>query len=276
MPCRFLSGGPEAEDSAWKHWEWGDESFATRESGNAVNKNVVPVKGGKVAFTEASAVLRSFVSESRQSKIERVIAERSGTVRFAIEDPTNLSNAWACLRTLDSFGIQYVDVILNERLQAKDRSKSMYTAMGSQKWLDIQRHTSTETCVAGLKARGWTICATDLSEGAVSVDDMPWDQLGPVAIVLGNEERGISPLMRSMADHRFYLPMRGFAQSFSLSVGCAALVSRLDALSPVSGLRPGSLSDVEKDRILFQWFLRSVKGGPQILRRYGFDIADTP
>jgi len=32
----------------------------------------------------------------------QVLAARSGQVRFVLEDPVNPSNAWACLRTLDS------------------------------------------------------------------------------------------------------------------------------------------------------------------------------
>ena len=40
------------------------------------------------------------------SLIQAVMGERTGRVRFVLEDPINPSNAWACLRTLDSFGVQ--------------------------------------------------------------------------------------------------------------------------------------------------------------------------
>ena len=93
----------------------------------------------------------------------------------------------------------------------------MNAAMGTQKWLDLANHGTSTACIENLKNRGWTILATDLSPGAVPLTDLDFSQLGPFAVVMGNEDRGISDEMRAMADHRVYLPMRGFAQSFSLS-----------------------------------------------------------
>ena len=58
--------------------------------------------------------------------------------------------------------------------------------------------------------------------------------------------------------------MRGFAQSFSLSVSCAAMLSHLSA---VGALRPGSLGPEERARVLFKWSLDSVRAGRGILRK---------
>mmetsp|Transcript_37116 Transcript_37116/g.40984 ORF Transcript_37116/g.40984 Transcript_37116/m.40984 type:complete len:112 (-) Transcript_37116:1298-1633(-) len=33
--------------------------------------------------------------------------------RFLLENPSNPSDVWACLRLIDSFGIQFVDVVIN-------------------------------------------------------------------------------------------------------------------------------------------------------------------
>jgi len=43
--------------------------------------------------------------------------------------------------------------------------------------------------------------------------------------------------------------------------------------STVGALSPGSLSPSERARVLFDWTLDSVRGGPQILRRGGFTLA---
>ena len=114
----------------------------------------------------------------------------------------NPSNAWACLRTLDSFGIQYVDVIADPKQYTEQnmpgkpnvfnpRYKKMSTAMGSQKWLDLKQHNSTTECILDLKRNGWTIIATDLSPQAVPISSINFDAIGPFAIVLGNEATGI-------------------------------------------------------------------------------------
>lgn len=192
--------------------------------------------------------------------------------------------------------MQYVDVITNPEnyfdTEDNPRSKRMKTAMGSQKvrapppphrpplvqtcpdlhyagatcgtrrpsqWLDLQQHSSTPECIGRLKEDGWRILATDLSPGAVPIEEVDWSQ--PFVVVLGNEERGITEDMRGLADQCFYVPMKGFAQSFSLSVSCAVIGSHLSSRGAV---REGTLPESEVDRLLFRWLLQSIKGG-----RYG-------
>lgn len=70
--------------------------------------------------------------------------------------------------------------------------------------------------------------ASDLSPSAVPIDQINWSV--PTAIVLGNEERGISQSMRSLADETFAIPMRGFAQSFNMSVACSVILAHLSAI----------------------------------------------
>ena len=240
-----------------------------------------PMRDGSAAFEEAAETLKPFTSEERVATFEKVLEQRTSTARFVIEDPINPSNAWACLRSLDSFGVQYVDVITNpDNYIGKDadgKYKRMNVAMGTQKWLEMGSHTSSTDCIMGLKEQGYTILATDLSPGAVAMEEVDWANIGPFAIVLGNEEQvglgyvpphgaaptptvhrpyttptlyrpyadlaptlrrpytvptltlhrqlplplpqGISQEMRELADTKFYVPMKGFAQSFSLSVG---------------------------------------------------------
>jgi hypothetical protein len=50
--------------------------------------------------------------ERRLERIDDVLRMRTRHARFLFENPSNPSNVYACLRTLDSFGIQYVDVVV--------------------------------------------------------------------------------------------------------------------------------------------------------------------
>ena len=61
---------------------------------------------------------------------------------------------------------------------------------------------------------------------------------------MGNEERGISDEMRSLADETFYLPMCGFAESFNLSVATAITLAYMKAASGRSGGVAGSVGNV--------------------------------
>ena len=58
-------------------------------------------------------ILQPYVQPRRLDRIDEVLNQRTKHTRFLFENPSNPSNVWACLRTLDSFGIQYVDVIVH-------------------------------------------------------------------------------------------------------------------------------------------------------------------
>lgn len=72
------------------------------------------------------------------------------------------------------------------------------------------------------------VVASDLSASAVPIEEIDWSV--KTAVVLGNEERGISDSMRNMADATFVIPMRGFVRSFNMSVACSIIVAHLSAI----------------------------------------------
>jgi hypothetical protein len=126
-----------SEDS-WERWEYGDEAFidasmtTTRRNDH---RHLRPMKNGKLEYMMAAQALWPFLSSERVEKMKRVVELRSGQARFVFENPITPSNVWACLRTLDSFGIQFVDVIADptKYLNAEENPKlmRMQTACGA-------------------------------------------------------------------------------------------------------------------------------------------------
>jgi hypothetical protein len=51
-------------------------------------------------------IMRPYISEGRMNKMETVLRERCLDVLFLYENPVNPSNVYACLRTMDAFGVQ--------------------------------------------------------------------------------------------------------------------------------------------------------------------------
>ena len=54
----------------------------------------------------AASVIEPFINEVRIERIDSVLSQRTKRSRFLFENPGNPSNVFACLRTIDSFGIQ--------------------------------------------------------------------------------------------------------------------------------------------------------------------------
>ncbi|CAM9147455.1 unnamed protein product [Ascophyllum nodosum] len=267
----------------WDTWEFGSwktgthaEHMAEAEARATELASLPALVGGGAGLTEqteaeldrAIRVLRVYLTEDRISRMKDVLDQRTKSATIVFENPCNPNNVWACLRTMDSFGVQHAHIVSDpSTYNKKARLKTMCAAMGSQKWLTLHGHNSPEDAVAKLKVEGYQVVASDLSPSAVPIGEIDWSV--PTAVVLGNEERGISDSMRDLADATFMIPMRGFVRSFNMSVACSILLAHLSA---VRALRHGDLPEHERRRVTATWYMQSVKGSDRILRREGIVV----
>lgn len=81
---------------------------------------------------------------------------------------------------------------------------------------------------------------------------------GPICLLLGNEHEGLSAAAKSRCDHRYKIPMQGFAESLNLSVSAAiSLYVSSRRRREVIGAR-GDLDAREIARLRARWYLNSV------------------
>lgn len=127
----------------------------------------------------------------------------------------------------------------------------------------MYQHTwhDTPKAVQALRVQGYRLYAADV-EGAVPLRTL--DFRTPVAIVFGNEHRGITDEMRGLVDARFTIPMYGLVESFNISVAAGialhtARQRRDDALG-----RSGDLNADEIERLFAAYLIRSA---PTPIRR---------
>jgi 23S rRNA (guanosine2251-2'-O)-methyltransferase len=128
-----------------------------------------------------------------------------------IEDPRNLG---ACLRSADAAGVTAV-------VFGKDKSASITpithkTAAGAVEHLEIFQVTNLARALDAIKAAGVWVYGTALDENSTSIYQT--DLKGPVAIVMGNEGKGLRHLVKQSCDHLIHIPMAGEVQSLNVSV----------------------------------------------------------
>jgi len=246
-PHRNIAGGTEELDG-WDNWEYGtfkhhwQPGDRTDEEQDLENEDFLWKFLTVDEISTAITTLQGHASEERNGRFEQVLSTRTQRVRLVYENPANANNMWAALRTLDAFGLQFIDVIMdpNQYKAGCPRRKTMVSAMGAQKWLTIQHHHDTPTCLAALREQGYRIIATDVREGAKPISGIDWGggsgrplasfDPRPIAVVFGNEMGGISEGMRQACDETFYIPMKGFAESLNVSVAAAVLCSVLEVV----------------------------------------------
>jgi tRNA (guanosine-2'-O-)-methyltransferase len=93
------------------------------------------------------------------------------------------------------------------------------TSASAAKWITVQQHENVAACFTELRKQGFLIAATALTAESRDLYDV--DLTRPVALVFGNEMRGISDEALNDADFALSIPMMGMVQSLNISVACA-------------------------------------------------------
>lgn len=155
-------------------------------------------------------------TERRLAKIRSVIEHRQPDLMVVLENIHDPHNVSAILRTCDAVGVDQVALLYTIESFPKIGKKSSASA---SKWVSRERFTSVETCYASLRARGFAIYTTHINDESVSLYAM--DLTKPVALVFGNEHRGVSEDAVAQADGNIVIPQVGMMQSLNVSVSCA-------------------------------------------------------
>ena len=112
------------------------------------------------------------------------------------------------MRSCDSVGIREIYILYTEDQLTEDRLRlGRRTAMGTQKWVDVQYYRDPEACLQAVKAKYGRILATHLGEQAKSLYEL--DLNSSVALLFGNEHAGLSALSLANADGNFIIPQVG-------------------------------------------------------------------
>jgi tRNA (guanosine-2'-O-)-methyltransferase len=195
-----------------------------------------------------------FLVPERRERIDRVVANRTRTLTIVMEAFCDPQNVNAVLRTCDAFGIQEVHVVEGAQ-KPYDRNKKI--SQNADKWLDVVRWRGTRECLEHLKARGFSIYATHLEDGAKALGELSFT--GPVALVFGSEHRGVSADALALADVHFVIPMHGFVQSLNVSVAAAVSLAHAVQRRVAERGAHGDLSEAEAAALRERFYVLAVK-----------------
>ena len=188
----------------------------------------------------------------RQEKVRQVLRRRQPDLTVVIENVHDPHNVSAILRSCDAVGILRVELLYTIEPFPRIGKKSSSSA---NKWLGRRTHRSVEECYATLRNEGRRIHATHLSTDAVSLYDL--DLTANVALVFGNEHRGVSDEAAARADSNFVIPMVGMIPSLNVSVATAVSLYEAMRQRLVSGAYGVSkLPGTELEELFENWIAR--------------------
>ena len=132
-----------------------------------------------------------------------------------LEDPHNFG---AIIRTCEAAGVDYI--IIPKDRSVEINSTVMKVSAGALNNMKIVEVNNLSSAIDKLKDNGFWIYATDMD--GENYTDIKYD--GKVALVIGNEGKGISRLVREKSDFIISIPMVGKINSLNASVASAIVV----------------------------------------------------
>lgn len=154
--------------------------------------------------------LHEIISEAKKSYYPLIL------ILDSIQDTHNVG---AILRSADCSGVD--GVIITKHNSAPINETVVKTSAGASEHVKIAQINNLVQTIEELKQNGFWIVGSYL-EGAKNYTTV--DYKIPIAVIVGNEEKGIRKLTADKCDHLIKIPMKGKIQSLNVSVATGVLL----------------------------------------------------
>lgn len=184
-----------------------DKVFLDRLTEGALHQGLAAQAGAK-NYVEWETMLEAAASKGETPLL--IILDQ-------VEDPYNLG---AVLRSADALGAH--GVIIPKHRAVPLTAGVGRSSAGAVEYVPVARVTNLTQTIEKLKKEGlWIIGAT--AEGKQTIYEADWT--GPVAIVMGGEDKGLSRLVATQCDILVSIPMSGHVNSLNVSAAAAIVLS---------------------------------------------------
>ena len=165
----------------------------------------------------------AFISDYNFWKLNALIEQskkKENPLLLILDEIQDTHNVGAIFRTAESVGVN--GIIVTTRNSAPINETVEKTSAGAISHLRISPITNLHQGMEELKKNGFWIVGSSLNESSKLYTKV--DYTGPIAIVVGNEEKGIRQRIAEFCDHLVKIPMEGKVQSLNVSVATAVLL----------------------------------------------------
>jgi 23S rRNA (guanosine2251-2'-O)-methyltransferase len=137
----------------------------------------------------------------------------------ALDGVSDVRNFGAIVRSADCLGAHAV--LIPEKGSARITADAVKTSAGALHSFPVCREKSILRSIEYLKESGLKVAATTEKSGS---DLSKWSLKGPLVLILGSEDKGISRELLSVSDHQVSIPMAGDLGSLNVSVAAGILL----------------------------------------------------
>ncbi|MBR7949509.1 23S rRNA (guanosine(2251)-2'-O)-methyltransferase RlmB [Microvirga sp. STR05] len=167
----------------------------------------------------------AFVSPIDYMPLDSILSGlyEEGKVPFLLilDRVTDVRNFGAIARNAECMGVHAI--VVPARGAAQINGDAVKTSAGALNLIPVCRENNLRDSLNFLRESGVQIVACTEKSDA-SLESAAVDMTGPVAVLMGSEEDGISPEYLQLADHRLRIPMTGQIGSLNVSVASGIML----------------------------------------------------
>ena len=190
-----------------------------------VYRQVEPAELEKIAGTLHHGGIVAVIGERPLLKVTREVLELWGKSRASLlllDRVSNANNIGAIVRTAAFFGVRAI-IVPDHPTQALPGEAAYRVAEGGMEFVDFFRVPSLPGLCAELKRHhfliGTSLRGNQLSPAAAKERGLPL----PPAVILGNEEKGMSAEVTALCDRLVKIPGTDSVESLNVSAAAAIL-----------------------------------------------------
>lgn len=190
---------------------------------NEINMVYVPIEKlnrlTKSNHQGAVANISPIAFHTLEDLVEKANAKEGPALFLLLDQLSDVRNFGAIIRTAECTGVD--GIIVQKKGAAPVTADTIKTSAGAAYRVPIAKVDHLKDAVFYLQASDIKIVsATEKTDN--SVYDVPFTD--SIAIVMGAEDRGITPSILKASDYRAKLPLLGEIESLNVSVACAVFL----------------------------------------------------
>lgn len=154
-----------------------------------------------------------------ETTVNEVLETSNNATFLLLDGVTDVRNLGAIIRTAECTKVDAI--ILPKNNSAPINEDAIKTSSGAAFKIPIIRVNHINDAIYYLQASGVSIAAaTEKTEELIYSHSLP----NKIAVVMGDEGRGVSPTVLKLADYKLKLPLLGSIESLNVSVACGAIL----------------------------------------------------
>jgi len=143
-------------------------------------------------------------------------------VTVVLDNIRSGNNVGSVFRTSDALRIERIILC---GITATPPNKEIHkTAIGAEKSIDWEYYKQTEEAVQKLKSEGYRIAGVEQVKNSTLLPDFKVSADIPLALVFGNEVKGVQQQIIDMCDENIEIPQYGTKHSFNISVSAGIVL----------------------------------------------------